>query len=178
MALISTLPLFAAAQPAVGDKAPDFTLFSAAGQQAKLSELNAKGPVALIVLRGYPGYQCPFCQRQVQEFIQQAEGFVSTGAQVVFVYPGPQDQIDKRAKEFLSGMTLPDSFHMLLDPDYAFTNAYGLRWEARNETAYPATFLIDQSGIVFYAQIAKLHGGRTSAATMLGYLKSQRPAKK
>lgn len=174
MALIAALPLLGA-PPAVGEKAPDFTLTSAEGKMVKLSELHAKGPVALVVLRGFPGYQCPFCQRQVQEFLQQAEGFAAAGAQVVFVYPGPQEQLDAKAKEFLSSKTLPGSFTMLLDPGYSFTTLYSLRWDAPRETAYPSTFLIARNGMVFYSQIAKLHGGRTSAATMLGYMKSLRP---
>lgn len=45
------------APPAVGDKAPEFTLRSVAGTEVRLSELVAQGPVALVVLRGYPGYQ-------------------------------------------------------------------------------------------------------------------------
>jgi peroxiredoxin len=177
IAFIAALPLFGGAPPAVGEKAPDFTLTNVQGNQLRLSELYAKGPVALVVLRGFPGYQCPFCQRQVQEFIQQAEGFNAAGVQVVFVYPGPQDSLDAKAKEFLSNKALPETFHMLLDPGYTFTNLYGLRWDAARETAYPSTFLIEPNGTVFYSQIAKLHGGRTSAATMAGYFKSLRPKK-
>jgi len=33
-----------------------------------LANLNHQGPVVLIVLRGYPGYQCPYCTRQVHDF--------------------------------------------------------------------------------------------------------------
>ncbi|MDX2033608.1 MAG: redoxin domain-containing protein [Blastocatellia bacterium] len=43
--------------PAVGDKAPDFTLTNLQGAKVRLSDVAAKGPVALIALRGYPGYQ-------------------------------------------------------------------------------------------------------------------------
>ncbi|MFN0086600.1 MAG: hypothetical protein ACKVX9_14520 [Blastocatellia bacterium] len=43
--------------PAVGDKAPDFTLTNLQGARVRLSEATAKAPVVLVVLRGYPGYQ-------------------------------------------------------------------------------------------------------------------------
>jgi peroxiredoxin len=178
IAIIATLPLLGASHPVVGEKAPDFTLTSMQGKEVKLSDLSSKSPLALVVLRGYPGYQCPLCQRQVQDFLQNAQAFASAGVQVVFVYPGPPEKLSGRAAEFLAGKELPESFQMLLDPGYTFTNLYGLRWEAPRETAYPSTFLLDQRGIVFYSQVARLHGGRTSAATVLGYLKSLKPAAK
>ena len=59
--------LHAADIPEVGDKAPDFTLKSLDDQTVRLGELTAKGSVVLVVLRGWPGYQCPICDRQVQE---------------------------------------------------------------------------------------------------------------
>ena len=48
--------------------------------------------------------------------------------------------------------------------------AYGLRWDAPSETAYPATFVIDRSGTVRFAQISRVHGGRTPAADVLAAL--------
>jgi thioredoxin-dependent peroxiredoxin len=48
LVLVSVLILAGAAQALeVGQKAPDFTLPSADGRQIKLSELTAKGPVAI-----------------------------------------------------------------------------------------------------------------------------------
>ncbi|MCL5745797.1 MAG: peroxiredoxin family protein [Acidobacteria bacterium] len=141
--LAAGVPLMAA-QPRVGDKAPDFTLESLQGKSVRLSEVTAKGPVVLVVLRGFPGYQCPICNRQVHEFIDNAKGFASAGAQVVMIYPGPGQDLPSRAKEFAVDKQFPDNFYLLLDPDYRFTNLYGLRWNAPKETAYPSTFLIDR----------------------------------
>jgi len=121
----------------------------------------------LVVLRGYPGYQCPFCNRQVQDYLSRSADFARLGARVLLVYPGPGDMLNQRASEFLAGRMLPANFSLLLDPDYQFTNLYGLRWEAPKETAYPSTFLIDAKGSVFFAKVAKAHGGRTTAAEML-----------
>jgi len=50
-------PDIAAVPPAEGTKAPDFSLKSLAGKTVRLSTLTKQGPVALVVLRGYPGYQ-------------------------------------------------------------------------------------------------------------------------
>lgn len=167
--LIAGTMAITAAVPSVGQKAENFSLATVSGTKIQLSDLTAKGPVLLIVLRGYPGYQCPFCQRQVQDYIQKEQSFVDAGVQVVFVYPGPPD-VKMRAEEFLSGKRFPESFLMLLDPNYTLANQYGLRWEAANETAYPSTFLIDRQGLVVFQKIAKLHGGRTSASEVIDLL--------
>ena len=170
LALFSVVSLFAAAPPVMGDKAPDFALSTVDGRQVRLSEVTGSGPVVLVVLRGYPGYQCPFCNRQVQDFIQKGENFSAVGAHVVFVYPGPPQEVGTRGKEFLEGKTLPPNFDLLLDPGYEFTNLYGLRWDAKNETAYPSTFVIDRTGTVYFSKVVKSHGGRTSAAEILDVL--------
>ncbi len=153
--------------PAVGEAAPDFTLTSVAGKKVQLAKLTEKSPVVLVVLRGYPGYQCPLCNMQVRGFIKKADEFAQAGVQVVLVYPGSGDNLEQRAKEFLTDKKLPENFEMLLDPDYAFTNQYGLRWDAPKETAYPSTFLIDQKGKIFFAKVSKSHGGRTNASDIL-----------
>jgi peroxiredoxin len=166
----------ASTAPSVGDIAPDFSLQSLTGETVRLSELTAKSPVVLLVLRGYPGYQCPLCQRQVRDFAAKAQEFAQAGVAVVMIYPGPMDTVDQRAKEFLAGETLPDPMRMLLDPDYTFTNAYGLRWNAKGETAYPSTFLIDRTRTVWFSKSAKSHGGRTTAAEILDLLPKKKSA--
>lgn len=169
--------LAASVPPAVGDKAPDFTLATIQGKKVRLSDLTAKSPVVLVVLRGFPGYQCPVCNQQVHGFLKQAQDFANAGARIVLVYPGPTEKLDERAMEFLTDKKLPDNFDLLLDPGYVFTNLYGLRWDAPKETAYPSTFLIDPKGIVFFAKISKTHGGRASAAELIEALAKKKMEK-
>lgn len=171
----AALPI-AAAPPTVGQKAPDFTLSTAEGKTVRLSELTSKGPVALVVLRGYPGYQCPYCNRQVQDFIQNSRGFAVAGARVVMVYPGPPQDLSAKANEFLADKKIPENFDLLLDPGYEFTNLYGLRWDAVNETAYPSTFLIDRQGVIYFSKVVKEHGGRTKAAEILDAMPGSKTA--
>lgn len=153
--------------PAVNDKAPDFTLSTPQGKRVRLTDVTAQAPVVLVMLRGFPGYQCPLCNLQVHDFLKNAAGFAEAKTRVILVYPGPAENLTARATEFFADKPLPAHFELLLDPDYAFTNLYGLRWDAPKETAYPSTFLIDQKGIVFYAKVSKTHGGRTKAAEIL-----------
>lgn len=153
----------------VGGKAPDFTLKTLDDQTVRLDALTAKGNVVLIVLRGWPGYQCPICDRQVQDFIALKDGFAEAKAQLVFIYPGPADDLKAHAEEFKSwkGKQWPKDFLYVLDPDYTMVNAYGLRWDAPRETAYPSTLILDQKRGIQFARISRSHGGRTKAAEVL-----------
>jgi thioredoxin-dependent peroxiredoxin len=162
------------AAPKVGDEAKDFELESLGGKKTKLGTLAKTGPVVLVVLRGYPGYQCPLCTRQAGEFLRKADEFKKAGATVVFVYPGPSKDLKSKADEFVKGKDYPEHMTILLDPDYTFTNAYGLRWEAKNETAYPSTFVLGSDRKVLFANVSTGHGGRTSATDALKAI----PAKK
>lgn len=156
-----------AAPPRVGDKAPDFTLAQIDGRKLTLSAELKSGPVVLIVGRGWVGYQCPFCNRQFGDFLRTASDIAALGARVVWVYPGPTDDVQKRAEEFAAGKAFPSNFRFVLDPNYAFTLSYDLRWDAPQETAYPSTFVIDRGGIVRYALVSKTHGGRAAAADVV-----------
>lgn len=162
-----SLVLAAGLTPKVGDKASDFTLAALDGSQVKLSTELAHGPVVLVMLRGWPGYQCPFCTRQFGDFLGHAKDLEATGARVIFVYPGPADQVKQRAAEFTANKDMPSNFRFLVDPDYVFTLAYGLRWDAPKETSYPSTFVIDKTSTVRFAQISKAHDGRAAATDVM-----------
>jgi thioredoxin-dependent peroxiredoxin len=159
------------ARPAVGDVAKDFELADLDSKPVKLSELNKKGPVVVLVLRGWPGYQCPLCTRQVGEFLKSADKIKDAGANVVLIYPGPKADLDKHSKEFVKGKTFPSHFRFTTDPDYVFTNAYNLRWDADGETAYPSTFVVDKDGKITLAKISMTHGDRSSVSEVLSALK-------
>ena len=157
--------------PKIGDRAPDFTLAQIDGKKLTLSSELKSGPVVLIVGRGWVGYQCPFCNRQFGDFLKAASDIEAAGARVVWVYPGPTDDVQKRAEEFTAGKAFPSNFRFVLDPNYAFTTSYDLRWTAPQETAYPSTFVIDRTGIVRYALVSKSHGGRATAADVVAELR-------
>ncbi len=154
----------------MGDAAPDFELASVTETKVRLSEVASKSPVVLIVLRGFPGYQCPICNQQVGQYLNQAEKLKSAGAQVLLVYPGSSADLAMRAQEFIKDQTIPDHFQLLLDSDYAFTNAHHLRWDEAGETAYPSTFVIQKDLKVAYARVSEEHGGRSTPEEVLKVL--------
>lgn len=160
--------------PAVGAKAPDFTLATPSGKAIKMSSEHQGRALVLVVLRGYPGYQCPYCVRQVHDFVEHAPDFASKNSRVLLVYPGPPADLDQRAKEFLEKQAdLPANIVLVTDPDFKVTNLYGLRWDAPNETAYPSTFILDKRGTVLFEKISRGHGDRLSAQDALDHLAAQ-----
>lgn len=158
--------------PAVGDKAPDFSLPTLQGNAVQLSKLTANGPVVVVLLRGYPGYQCPACNAQTGQLIAAADKFAAKKAQVVLVYPGSDADLQQYAARFASDKTWPAKFYFVLDSQYLLTHLYGLRWNAQNETAYPSTFIVDGSGKITFAKVSKSHGGRATVDELLKALPS------
>ena len=161
----------AAEIPSVGSKAPDFTLATPTGHSIRLSTQHSGSSLVVVVLRGFPGYQCPYCQRQVHDFIEHAAEFAAKKASVLLVYPGPPADLGQRANEFLATQSkLPSNVVLVIDPDYKVTNLYGLRWDAPHETAYPSTFIVDRNGTIQFEKISHSHGDRISAQDALDHL--------
>ena len=100
---------------------------------------------------------------------------MADGAEVVMVYPGPSDDLKSHAADFLKDKDWPQDFLLVLDPDYSFTKAYGLRWDAPKETAYPSTFIIGKDNKVIFVHISKKHGDRVGAGEALKMLPSAMP---
>jgi thioredoxin-dependent peroxiredoxin len=161
------------ARPSIGSHAPNFKLNTPGGETVELASMRAKGPVVLIMLRGFPGYQCPYCTAQVGEFMKRIKDFQAAGANIVAVYPGPAHGLTEHAEDFIRGKIVPDNFYLVLDPDYSFTNAYGLRWDAPGETAHPATFLVTRDGVVRFVKISNTHGDRAGADDLLAALRAE-----
>ena len=155
-----------------GDKIIDFNAQLIDGSEVPLKKLYDKSPLVLIVLRGWPEYQCPVCTRQVGEFVEAAEQFKKYGARILMIYPGPSEVLQEKAEEFTEDFTFPEGFYFALDPNYSMVNKYGLRWDAPKETAYPSTFVIDEAGKVLFAKVSSSHGGRADVDEVVTSLKN------
>ena len=155
---------------AIGEKASDFNISTIEGKEIQLKEINRNNPVVLVVLRGWPGYQCPVCTRQVGSLLAEADKFAELGAVVLMVYPGLSEQLVEHAREFSEDFKFPDNFYFTLDPEYTMIDNYGLRWDVPKETAYPSTFVINKQGIIMYSKISTTHGGRADTGDLLEVL--------
>ena len=154
----------------VGDQALPFSGKTVEGNNIQLEDLYKNNPVVFVMLRGWPGYQCPICTKQVGGLVEDAEKFQNAGATVLMVYPGPSEELVEHANEFSEDFTFPSHFYFILDPDYSITNLYGLRWDAPNETAYPSTFIVNKNGEIVFAEVSSSHGGRAENDEILRVL--------
>jgi peroxiredoxin len=82
--------------------------------------------------------------------------------------------VQGKAEDFVTGKTLPNNFHFVVDPDLKIVNQYNLRWNTPNETAYPSTFVFDKQGTVKFPKISQSHGDRSSAADILTMLQAMK----
>ncbi len=153
--------------PESGDQATAFEGKDINGEAVNFAPAKQNSWTVLVFLRGFPGYQCPICSRQVGELIAKAEEFAVAKTQVIFIYPGPNKDLTIKAQEFMAGKSLPTGFQLIVDTDFKIVNAYHLRWDAPRETAFPSTFVIDPSGTIRLAKISKTHGGRASVQEIL-----------
>lgn len=167
---IDPRPVVSAEPPgiAVGDNAPDFELPVVGGDGfLRLSDEIRKGPVVVVVLRGYPGYQCGICNRQVGSMVSRARALGDAAGRVILVYPGDDDRLDRHAEAFLGSRRIPQPLVMVRDEGMEMVTEWGLRWDRPNETAYPATFVIDRDGRVRWKKVSDSHAGRSRVEEIL-----------
>lgn len=156
----------------VGDEAPSFSLpMVGSDDYLSLKEANEEGPVVVIFLRGYPGYQCPLCSQQVGALANRASTLAKLTKRVILVYPGEASTLEKHSEQFMSSRTLPEPLTLVRDPDHKTVEAYGVRWKAIRETAYPSAFVIDKNGRVRWSKISDSHGGRVGAEEIIRELR-------
>jgi thioredoxin-dependent peroxiredoxin len=170
--LILSIPVFSEEEGKVkiGDQALNFTLKTVQADKVNLKDLYHENPVVLVVLRGWPGYQCPICTRQVGELVAEVDNFAKYGATVLMVYPGPSEELQEHAIEFSQDFQFPQNYFFAIDPGYSMVNKYGLRWDAPKETAYPSTYVIDKNGKVVFVKVSNSHGGRSTPEEIFGAL--------
>lgn len=146
-----------------GDKAPDFVLKNAKGNEVRLKELLKKGPVILVFYRG--GW-CPFCNMALKGFQNILPEIQEFGANLVAVSPEkPDKSLSTKEKANLE-------FEVLSDPQSRVAEAYGLAFKMSQATVkrgrydqwlpsfnddprlvlpVPATYVISQDGTILWA---------------------------
>ncbi len=172
MVVLSASPKCSAKGPAVGDLAPDFNL-PVVGEDdfLTLKDALADGPVVVVVLRGYPGYQCPLCSEQIGTLMNRAPALAKLSKHVILIYPGEASALEKHSEEFLGSRSLPEPLTIVRDPEMKMITEYGLRWNSPKETAYPAAFVIDKNGRVKWSKVSDSHAGRATAEEIINELR-------
>ncbi len=141
------------------------------GKTVSSATLLEKNPLVVIVMRGFPGYNCPACSAQLADFIKEAEAIKTAGAQVAIIYPGSVEDLEAKAKGFVGKQQLADAFHLVIDKDMKIVKQLGLFWDAPKETAYPTTLVADRQGNIRFLKISRSHGGRVKASEVIDAIK-------
>ena len=156
----------------VGEKVKDFELpVVGENDYLRLSEQYDQGPVVVVVLRGFPGYQCPICNRQVSAMISRARALGRNAHRVVLVYPGESADLQQRAERFMGARRLPEPLVMVRDDGMRTIREWGLRWDEPRETAYPATYVVNQHGRVTWKKVSRSHAERSTVREILQALR-------
>ncbi len=151
--------------PVTGQKVPDFAL-EVNGTKTTLKELYSQGPV---VLTFYCGGWCPYCILELKAWEKLSPKLKELGLTVIGISPeGAQEQEKTRQKVGLETVSLaPDADNSMahklglvftVHPEVkAKYKEFGLDLEAsqgndRWELPMPGTYLIDQKGIIRFAQ--------------------------
>lgn len=151
----------------VNDSAPDFSLPDAFGHQISLRTLLGKGPV---VISFYRGEWCPFCNLELRALQQALPEITRLGAHLIAISPEKPDH----------GIVLTEknklAFPVLSDFSNAVARQFGIVFRVgdevqdlsrnvfRNDLALrngedsyelpvPATFVIDERGVVRFAHV-------------------------
>ncbi len=164
----------------VGDRAPDFDLPNAKGGTVKLSDKLKEGPV---VISFYRGDWCPYCNLELRALQAALPEFEARGASLVAISPQTPDNslttAEKRDLEYavLSdvGNTVAREYGLVfslaeeLRPIY---DQFGLDIPAHNgdstfELPVPATYVVDQNGVITYAFVNSDYQKRAEPSEIL-----------
>jgi thioredoxin-dependent peroxiredoxin len=130
---------YAADMPAVGSKAPDFTLSSQEGKPVSLHDFKGKW----VVLYFYPKDMTPGCTIEAHNFQRDQAQYDKMKAAIVGV---SVDTVDSHV-QFCTKENL--TFKLLADPEHKVVDQYGsLSSFGSNVVAARNTFIVDPQGVI------------------------------
>lgn len=166
---------------AVGDVLPDFALCDTDGILVLSEALLARGPLAVVFLRGP---WCPYCTLALEALEEVRPAIDQLGASLVVVSPASADQLWRAAKE--RGLHL----RLLSDPGAAYAKVCGVQYEMTEahaelylrlgwnvaevnagsgwELPVPATYVAGSDGVIGYAFADADWSYRAEPADILG----------
>ncbi|WP_162186166.1 peroxiredoxin-like family protein [Amycolatopsis jejuensis] len=165
----------------VGEIAPDFTLPDARGTEVRLADRLAAGPV---VLTFYRGSWCPYCNLELRAYQQALPLFREAGAALIAISPQqPDDALSMTEKHELE-------YDVLSDTEQRVLTAFKVRFdlpphvtehmldttlaalakqqpEGHYSLPVPATFVLDQDGVVRARHVSMAYRTRMEPAEAL-----------
>ncbi len=168
-----------------GDRAPDVNLPNAKGEMVSLESLWKKGPVIAIFYRG--GW-CPYCNLELRAWQTHLSELTSLGATLVAISPQtPDHSLSTAEKNELAFPVLSDSAMVAADGfGIAFTlppelaelyssvghNLPELNGNGQWILPIPATFVIDQTGVIQFAHVEADYRNRAEPTEVMEVVRS------
>jgi peroxiredoxin len=169
---------------AVGDEAPPFSLPDATGQTVSLAARLAHGPV---VLSFYRGEWCPFCNLELRALQTAVPQLRARGAALIAISPqSPDHSLSITEKAGLTFDVLSDAqqeviaayrvqFTTPADLKDLHLNVFGNDLSAHTadgswDLPIPATFVIDQAGIIHARHVSADYTTRMDPAEIVAAL--------
>ncbi len=162
----------------VGDKAPSFSVEDQNGKIVRLDEVLKEEKV---ILTFYRGSWCRYCMKQFKDYQDSLSFYTAKGATLIAVTPQYKAGISKTVE--ISKAT----FSILYDSDLSIMEAYGVISKdkvddyrinymnseedmSRKFVPVPATYIINQSGIIEYVYFDPNYRIRISNKDLLDQL--------
>jgi peroxiredoxin len=151
----------------IGDRAPAFELDDADGERFASAQSLERGP---LVVTFYRGFWCPYCNLELEAIQEALTDIEQRGATMVAISPQTPANSRRSIREKKLG------FRILFDPRNDVAASFGLRYKLpdylvtlyrdgfKNDLALtngdpswtlpmPARFVIDQHGMIAYAEV-------------------------
>ena len=153
-----------------GGQLPEFRAVNEAGEPVSSSDLRGRTSVLMFVR----GTWCPFCSRQVQSLTKHYKEINDSGAHLILITPKPLETT-RRVADFFDV-----DFEFWLDEDLAIGKQLGLvqtsgvpddyNEEYGSDTLWPATLVVDSSGIIRFTEMSRFIADRPDAEKILKFV--------
>jgi antitoxin component YwqK of YwqJK toxin-antitoxin module/peroxiredoxin len=147
----------------IGKPLPQTRFLSAAGEALDIDQLRKKGPVLLVILRGFSGQVCLYCAAQTTAISKAIKRFERNNIQVVVIYPGPVDAVPAFLQAVRSLANDPPPMPIALDVSLIAVRALNIE----DNLAKPTSIFIDKQGLIRYAYVGKTIADRPSVDDLL-----------
>jgi peroxiredoxin len=168
-----------------GDQVPDFELSDATGKTVSITEELSKGPV---ILTFYRGGWCQYCNLELKSYQSELDAIKDTGATLIAISPETPDASlstkEKNELEFTvlsdEGNKVAEQFNLVFKmPDYlievykeAVLDVVGHNGNDTWELPKPATFVLDQSGKIVFAEVYSDYTKRVEPSKVIEIVKN------
>lgn len=168
-----------------GDRAPDAALVTADGREVRLGEAYGQGPV---VLAFYRGGWCPYCARELKEWEDKLDELHALGGELIAITPEAPGFASLTVSKHRLGFTVlsdvrgeaATKFDLGFAVDERTQEKYrrhGIDLAEVNarknwELVIPATYLIDEQGVIRYAYVNEDYTKRADPDDVLAALRT------